>query len=868
MSYTASKLRQERFFLVPAFFLFILVLMPSGFVHAASITDGLTITVNREAVTASALAGALVEIKCNAGSYVTFGTTDSSGIVTLTNPVTLATLLSNAGTCIVGSNLDVRVSEDGYVTKTKLAAITLLGAANSFTFTGSDAVQFGHKATITREGDGAALTGATVGVGATVCIEAGTLGIYYCPVPLASDGASLSIAKTGYVTNTASSVSDRTTNADAQGTLAPSSIQFQVKIITADELGTAVTPTTITFDGTTATTNSGSTYYFAPSAGGNKVVAITKTGFIPSALTNTGLGNVSASTIGQTSITLGATSTSAVTITAGNSWIIKGLQYALKSVALKSELGGVVTNIANGSFNATSTDLAVTGSGGLTIIGSAVSSDTLYIAATGNAGGDDALAIMLSNVTVDGGTANTASLVIATTTDTSNLVNALTSQTTFGIGQATGALQNTTGFAYPLKVTLADELGAVITASTLTTETFGGVSAYTNNGSSAYFANSASAGALVIAKNGYVSPATTNTGLSSVTTNQIATTSITFSTGSALTSAVVVGANASAQGLPFAQKVTIGTELSEALLGTTVTAGSGATSCSVVSGTAYCPVPFTQDGVANDISISKAGYVTSTTGDTGDRTSNASAQQAVSVSGAGGVQYALKVVVQDSAGSPVTGATVTHGGVSAASVSSNSYYFNTIGAGSLIVSKSGFSSTDTTVDTGLANVGVTSSGQTAVTLTGSTPFTGNLSSGGSSATARGLIATVVASGGGSSGSGGGGSSGRSSSSNREIVTTQSQPTFKPVSNTSTVRNLRNGMGGTDVQSLQTFLIKENRGSAARALAKVGAQGTFSTYTKKALMEYQKSVGIVPATGYFGPTTRAKMKVTSASGLWW
>lgn len=761
------------------------------------------------------------------------------------------------------------MSEDGYVTKTKLAAITLLGAANSFTFTGSDAVQFGHKATITREGDGAALTGATVGVGATICIEAGTLGIYYCPVPLASDGAALSIAKTGYVTNTASSVSDRTTNADAQGTLSPSTIQFQVKIVAADELGNAVTPTTITFDGATATANSGSTYYFAPSAGSNKVVVITKTGFIPSALTNTGLGNVSASTIGQTSITLGATSTSAVTIGAGNSWIIKGLQYALKSVALKSELGGTITNIANGSFNATSTDITVTGSGGLTIIGSAVSSDTLYIAATGNAGGDDTLTVTLSNVTVDGGTANGASLVAATTTDLSNLVNALTSQTTIGIGQATGNLQNTRGFGYPLKITLADELGTAITASTLTTETLGGVSAYINNGSSAYFANVASAGALVISKNGYVSAATTNTGLSSVTASQVATTSITFSTGSALISSVVVGASASAQGLPFAQKVTIGTELGEALLGTTVTAGSGATSCSIVSSTAYCPVPFTQDGIANDISISKAGYVTSTTGDTGDRTSNGSSQQAVSVSGAGGVQYALKVVVQDSAGSAVTGATVTHGGVSAASVSSNSYYFNTTGAGALIVSKSGFSSTDSAIDTGLANVGVTSSGQTAVTLSGSTPFTGSLSSGGSSATARGLIATVVSSGGGgSSGGSSGSSSARSSSSNREIVATQSQSTSNTVSNVSTVRNLKSGMGGADVQSLQTFLIKADRGSAARALAKVGAKGIFSTYTKKALVEYQKSVGIVPATGYFGATTRVKMKLTSASGLWW
>ena len=39
----------------------------------AAITDGLTITVNREAVSASALEGAIVKIKCNAGTYTDIG---------------------------------------------------------------------------------------------------------------------------------------------------------------------------------------------------------------------------------------------------------------------------------------------------------------------------------------------------------------------------------------------------------------------------------------------------------------------------------------------------------------------------------------------------------------------------------------------------------------------------------------------------------------------------------------------------------------------------------------------------------------------------------------------------------------------------
>jgi hypothetical protein len=520
----------------------------------ALITDGLTITVNREAVSATALEGATVKIKCNAGSYTDVGvTTNSSGVVSITNLTTLTNLLLNAGTCVVGSSLDIQVSKDGYVTTEKLGAIgSLLDSANSFTFTGSDSVKFAHKATITRQGDGAALSGATVGVGATVCIEAQTLGIYYCPVPIASDGASLSIAKSGYVTNTSSSVGNRTTLADVQGVIAPTNILFQVKITVADELGNSVTPTSITFDGSAETASSSNVFYFAPSAGLAKVVVINKSGFIPNALTNTALANVSADNTGQTSVTLGANAVSSSPVSIGQTLSLKGLEYALKSATLKSELGGTITNIANGTPGATSTDISITGSGGVSIVASAVASDVIYIAATGNGSGDDSLGLSLSNVTVDGMTANTAYLTAGTITDTGNLVSAVTSQTTFGVGQATGNIQNATGFGYPLKVTVADELGTAITIASLATKTFGGIAVSTSTSNIAYWATTTSSGSLVLAKNGYVSAATNNTGLTNVTANQTATTSITFGSGSALTSSVSAGSGATGQGLQFA----------------------------------------------------------------------------------------------------------------------------------------------------------------------------------------------------------------------------------------------------------------------------------------------------------------------------
>ncbi len=72
------------------------------------------------------------------------------------------------------------------------------------------------------------------------------------------------------------------------------------------------------------------------------------------------------------------------------------------------------------------------------------------------------------------------------------------------------------------------------------------------------------------------------------------------------------------------------------------------------------------------------------------------------------------------------------------------------------------------------------------------------------------------------------------------------------------RNLQVGSSGNDVKLLQQFLINKNVGAAATKLAKAGANGKFGSVTQKALAEYQKSVGIKPANGSFGPITRAQL----------
>ncbi len=63
--------------------------------------------------------------------------------------------------------------------------------------------------------------------------------------------------------------------------------------------------------------------------------------------------------------------------------------------------------------------------------------------------------------------------------------------------------------------------------------------------------------------------------------------------------------------------------------------------------------------------------------------------------------------------------------------------------------------------------------------------------------------------------------------------------------------------GREVTRLQRFLISNAAGPAARALAAHGVTATFATLTRAAVIEFQKEVG-VPATGYFGPLTRARV----------
>jgi len=70
------------------------------------------------------------------------------------------------------------------------------------------------------------------------------------------------------------------------------------------------------------------------------------------------------------------------------------------------------------------------------------------------------------------------------------------------------------------------------------------------------------------------------------------------------------------------------------------------------------------------------------------------------------------------------------------------------------------------------------------------------------------------------------------------------------------RNLGLWDYGADVQALQQFLISQASGPAAAKLKAHGTSQVFGYLTYNALVEFQKVADITPASGYFGPKTRA------------
>lgn len=80
-------------------------------------------------------------------------------------------------------------------------------------------------------------------------------------------------------------------------------------------------------------------------------------------------------------------------------------------------------------------------------------------------------------------------------------------------------------------------------------------------------------------------------------------------------------------------------------------------------------------------------------------------------------------------------------------------------------------------------------------------------------------------------------------------------TNPPQPNNLPVGDLTLGSQGQEVVRLQQFLITKNTGPLALRLSYAGATGNFGPMTQAALQEFQTSVGISPANGFYGASTR-------------
>ncbi len=643
------------------------------------------------------------------------------------------------------------VQKNGYVGQTyALDAGTNRGDDTSpqVTDTISD-VQYAYKLdSFISEQNEAPVTPDTVTVGGTSCTLAS--GAWYCPTFVTEGGVSAEVTASGYV-NKSASLSTRGSNGSPQVAPVVTGILYQVKVVTADEFGTATGADTLTIDSTSADYVSDNSYWFAKSGSEMSLVG-QKNGFIDANTTNSALASIFTDPTEQLVITLGdndADTDGSVTDTAN----IKGFEYRLRSSALESELGGTITDIASATLTASTNtntqcapgaDTALLTQNGTLIYGCAVHDNQIYAALVGD--GDDRFVLTLSHVTADGGAANGANFTYAAFNDSEGVIHDATTQDTFCVGAECSAdLAVPSGFTYPLLVTVTDQFGTGINADSLTSASYAGGNVYATSGSNAYFGNAGSSQNLYVSKNGYVPGNVTNSAFTpNVSTNQTQQTHIVMGNYESVSDPIPAGEATTVRGLEYKLKSNILTsELGEAI--TNIDDGTGnititaapETGTTVVSYIAKDNVIYiaaygdgdNDDGVyvqlqgvtAGSGQVNGASFVRSLITDTGDDvlSDSTAAQETFDVGddsatlyNATGFLYPLKVTVNDQLNNPITGLTATLGGVGPYKTDTNILYFAaTTGGATLHISKDGYVDAETT-NTAL---GHTSSGQTSQT---------------------------------------------------------------------------------------------------------------------------------------------------------
>lgn len=672
---------------------------------------------------------------------------------------------------------DVVIAKDGYVQQTASSAWTdrtLPGDTQRVAAPGG--LNFSHRISVTREGDAASVSGATVTVGAgpISCTASGSY--YYCAVPELEDGSSsIMFQKTGYISlTTAGTLTDRTTPLSPQGTETVANVQFQLKVVVKDQLGTTTTASGITYGGAAYDLQSpidNSIYYFAQERS-NALVQVSKSGFVNNTVTNGILVDVSTDQTAQTVVLLSAVAANnSAAIGAGGTATVRGLEYKLKSLVLRTQLGGSVSDIASGSLvgsGSPSANVAVSASGGATITATAVESDVVYVGVTGDGGGDDVVTLRLSYVTADLGTADLANFADIALTDSANAIatGPTTAQKTF----ATAAIladgtPNIDGVAlkYPLAVTVADELDNALALIDLSAFTYNGSARYATSGSMGFFANTSTAAILVVNKTGFVPSTMTNTGFLTVPSLLEGQTIV--SLGASPTAASITSGIAnSAKGLAYLLKsgvlktevggtaiatiaasssgfTTGGTPSADVMItganGANIIASAVANDVIYIAATGDGAVSFGQDivtvqltDVSADGGAGTAALVRAVLTDTGDYLLAANTQRTFDIGTGGsgvmtttGFLYPLKVSFADQLGNPLDASAITtktFNAVTAYTSNATSSYWGNTGDHALVVTKTGFLPGANT-NSGFSSVVPTQNAQTAIILGTASP---------------------------------------------------------------------------------------------------------------------------------------------------
>ncbi len=140
-----------------------------------------------------------------------------------------------------------------------------------------------------------------------------------------------------------------------------------------------------------------------------------------------------------------------------------------------------------------------------------------------------------------------------------------------------------------------------------------------------------------------------------------------------------------------------------------------------------------------------------------------------------------------------------------------------------------------------------------------TDYSGNLAPNISSSGVTNLSSQTISTPTPTVSSGGGGGGGGGSRITTTPVTTPVSGVLPPATANAIIftRDLTLNAQGTDVYALQRFLNARGHTVSSTGAGSPGKESSiFGSLTRQALIRFQTSVGITPATGYFGPLTRA------------